>query len=72
MYVPVEGFQEQSRSKIVDELRRSIKVDNHEVVRIGELEKNSKAIKAVGPKFDGEVFQTRRSAKGGRIEMFKR
>ena len=56
MYVPVEGFQEQSRSKIVDELRRSIKVDNHEVVRIGELEKNSKAIKAVGPKFDGGRF----------------
>ena len=56
MYVPVEGFQEQSRSKIVDELRRSIKVDNHEVVRIGELEKNSKAIKAVGPHIRQEGF----------------
>ena len=32
--VLVEGLQEQSRWKIMDEVRRFIKVDNHEAVKI--------------------------------------
>ena len=31
-------------------------MDNHEVVKIGDLEKNSEAIKVVGPNFDKETF----------------
>ena len=50
------GFEE-ARAKTIrccamDELRRFIKVDNHEAVRIGDLENNSMAIKVVGPMFD--------------------
>ena len=48
------GLQEQSRLKIVDELRRFTEVDNHGAVKIGDLEKNSEAIKVVGPNFDRE------------------
>ena len=29
-------------------------MDNHEAVKIGDLEKNSEAIKVVGPNFDRE------------------
>ena len=51
------GLQEQSRLKIVDELRRFAEVDNHEAVKIGDPEKNSEAIKVVGPNFDrGRTF----------------
>ena len=35
----VDGFQEQSRSKCMDELRRVTKADKNEAVRIGDLEK---------------------------------
>ena len=38
----------------MDELRRFTEVDNHEAVKIGDLEKNSEAIKVVGPNFDRE------------------
>ena len=48
------GLQEQSRLKIVDELRRFTEVDNHEAVKIGDPEKNSDVIKVVGPNFDRE------------------
>ena len=48
------GLQEQSRLKIVDELRRFTEVDSHEAVKIGDPEKNSEAIKVVGPNFDRE------------------
>ena len=48
------GLQEQSRLKIVDEPRRFTEVDSHEAVKIGDPEKNSGAIKMVGPNFDRE------------------
>ena len=60
----VEGFQDQSRMKIMDELRRFIGVENHTVAKIGDLEKNSVAIKGAGPSFDKErCSQTQRSGK---------
>ena len=37
------------RLKIMDELMRFIDVDNHEAVKIGDLEKHSEAIKVGGP-----------------------
>ena len=36
----VQGFPKKSRLKIMDGLRRFIMVDNHEVVKVGDLEKN--------------------------------
>ena len=39
--------QEQSRMKLTNELRRFIEVDKNEAVKIGDLEKNSEAIKVV-------------------------
>ena len=45
-----EALQLQSRHTITDELRRFIKVANHEVVKTGELQTNSVAIKVVRPK----------------------
>ena len=47
-----KGAQELSRLKITTELRRSIAVDNHEAVKTGDLERNSKAIKVVRPVFN--------------------
>ena len=52
------GLQEQSRLKIRDWLRRFI-----EVVKIGDLEKKSEAIR-VGPNFRQKRSQTRRAGKG--------
>ena len=40
----------------MDALRKFIEVDNHEAEKIGDLEKNSEAIKVVGPNFDREMF----------------
>ena len=62
VHVLVDGFQEQHRSTIMNELRRFIKVD-HEAVRFGDLEQNSVAIRVVGPNFN-EDFQRQRSVKG--------
>ena len=39
-----EGLQVRSRLKITSEPRKFIEVDNHEPVKIGELEKNMEAI----------------------------
>ena len=50
-----EGLQEQ-RLKITNEIRRFIEVDKNEVVKIGDLEKNSEAIKVVRPNFNKEIF----------------
>ena len=44
MQVLVEGLQEQSRLNMMDESWRFIKVDNHEAVNIGDMEKNSVAL----------------------------
>ena len=43
------GLQEHRRLKIMDEVRRFIDVDNHEAVKIADLEKHSEAIKVGGP-----------------------
>ena len=43
----VDGFLEQSRSNIVGEPGRFIKVENHEAVRVGDLEENSEALRFV-------------------------
>ena len=53
----VESLQEQSRMKITNELRRFIEVDNREAVKIGDLEKDSEAIKVDKPKFNKEIHQ---------------
>ena len=52
-----DGLQEQSRLKIMHEPRRFIEVDNHTAVKIGDLEKNSEAIKTVKPEFNKEIYQ---------------
>ena len=36
----VQGFPKKSRLKIMDGLRRFIMADNHEAVKVGDLEKN--------------------------------
>ena len=51
-----DGLQEQSRLKIMHEPRRFIEVDNHTAVKIGDLEKNSEAIKTVKPEFNKEIY----------------
>ena len=50
------GLQEQGRLEITNELRRFIEVNNHEAVKVGDLEKNSEAIKAVGADLHRERF----------------
>ena len=39
MQVLLEGLQERSRSKTMDELRSIIIVDHHEAVKVGDLQK---------------------------------
>ena len=51
--VPVEGFQERSRLKMMEELRRLITVDN-QAVKIGDMEKYS------GIALGGEAHNHRR------------
>ena len=46
-----QGLQERRRLKIMDGLRRFIMVDNHEVVKVGELDKNMESMKVVKPNF---------------------
>ena len=46
----VQGFQEKSRLKIMEGLRRFILVDNPEVVKVGDLEKNVESRPVVKPK----------------------
>ena len=53
-----EGLQEMGRLKITTELRRFIAVDNnHEAVKICDLEKNMKAINVASPKSNKERSQ---------------
>ena len=70
-----------SRLKITCELTRFIEVENHEAVKIGDLEKNSEAIKVVKPKSSKEIFQnaairegvdelTLREGEGGTLRSF--
>ena len=62
--VLVEGLQEQSRLHPMDEFGRSIKVDNHEAVKIGDGEKYSVALHVVGPSFQQQkTFHWQPSAK---------
>ena len=46
----VEGFQERSRLKMMEE-RRFSTVDNHEAVNIGDLEKTVESLPVVKPNF---------------------
>ena len=50
-------LQEQSRLKTTKEQRRFIDLDNHDAVKIGDMEKISKAIKVVKAKFNREIYQ---------------
>ena len=52
----LQGLQEQSRLKFLDELRRILEVDTHEAMKIGDFEKNSEAIKVAGPS-STDMFQ---------------
>ena len=59
--VLVEGLQEHIA---MDEFGRSIKVDNHEAVEIGDVEKYSVALHVVGPSFQQQkTFHWQPSAK---------
>ena len=49
--VLVVGFQERSTLKVMGELRRFITVDNHEAVKVVDLERNMAARPVVKPKF---------------------
>ena len=55
----LEELQEQSRLKVTDESRRFIEVDIHEAMQIGELKKNSEAIKWSGPISTERLSRTR-------------
>ena len=57
-----EGTQEQRRLKITNERRRFIKVDNHNAVKTGVLEKNTGVLDVVQPTFSKEPRG------GGRID----
>ena len=50
MEVLVKGFQERSRLKMMTELRKFITVDNHEAVKICDLEKTLESHSVVKPK----------------------
>ena len=52
-----EGSQEHRRLKITNELRKLTEVDNHEAVKIGDLQKHSEAIKVIKHKFNKEIYQ---------------
>ena len=56
-------WQEHSRLNITNVLRR----DNHQAVKIGELVKNTEAIKVVRPKFNKVVFPRTRSSEKVRM-----
>ena len=47
----VQGLQERSRPRLMDGLRKFIMVENHEAVKVGELDKNVESRKVVKPKF---------------------
>ena len=47
----VQGFPKKSRLKVRDGLRRFITVDNHEAVKVGDLEKNMASRKVAKLKF---------------------
>ena len=49
----VEGFQERSRSKIMDDPRRFTKLVNHEAVKIGDL---GRVPRGSGPRRVGRTF----------------
>ena len=53
MDVLVEGLQERSGLKMVEELRRVITVDDHEAVKIGDLEKTLDSLSVVKPPMYG-------------------
>ena len=60
-----QGLQGQSRLKITHEPRRFIEVANHEAVKIGDLEKNSEAMKVVRPKVQQGEWANRRGERAG-------
>ena len=47
----VQGLEERSRLKMMDELTRFMMVDNFETVQVGDLDKNMESKKVVKPKF---------------------
>ena len=68
---------------MTNEPRSVIEVDNHEAVKIGELEKNTEVIKVVRPKFNNAIFAkatirvgsdelTRRAEEAGMLTHFHR
>ena len=49
--VLVEGLQERSRLKMMGDLRKSSRLDNHEAETSGDLERTMVSLPAVEPKF---------------------
>ena len=45
----VVGLQERCRLKVMEELRKFIKMDNHEAIRVGDLDKAQESRQAVKP-----------------------
>ena len=72
MQVLVEGLQEQSRWKMMDELRRLIMVDNYEAVKIGDLKKYSVALHVSGTTPTRKTFQRQRYYKYVEIKHVSR
>ena len=69
----LEGLQVQIRLKITDELRRIIEADNHEAVKIGDMENDSEAMSVVGANFDRETLPRRSGrGRGGRFDTSRR
>ena len=56
----------------MNEVRRFIEVDNHEAVKIGELQKNVEAIKVVRPMFNRMISPTDASSGRGTVAHLHR
>ena len=54
----VQGLQEKSWLRIMDELRRFISVDNHEAVKVGDLKSNLESLEVVKSKFAADFLET--------------
>ena len=54
----VQGLQGKFGSEKMDGLRKCIAVDNHEAVKVGDVEKNMESKEVVKPKFTTDFPET--------------
>ena len=76
----VEGVQDRSGLKMIEELRKFIKMDKHAPIRIGDVEKEKESRKVARPKVTEDVGEaqiregtdklTSRTGEGGTLRTF--